>query len=135
LEKQLVPMQNHLESINTQRTQNDHSFPALKDNIHISEKILKRSIQTLNLLKVLNKNQSLENLQSIDEVYEGQADMVDEVLYYHQYKDRLNKNTANINESLLSDDSKFGDMNDDISPGMDSKIKNLNSSDSYMQED
>lgn len=48
-----------------------------------------------NLLKVLNKNEALENLNSIDEVYSNQVDMIDEIVYYNRIKLKNKNNMPN----------------------------------------
>ena len=51
-----------------------------------SDKFKKNSLQIYNLLKVLYKNKPLENLKDINEVYDNQADMIEEIIYYNNFR-------------------------------------------------
>ena len=78
-----------------------------------------------NLLKILNKDKCLDGLNSIDEVYDSQVNIIEEILYYHNYKEKLNKNQAlgDNNDSMNS--SRISALNDeDDGPNM-TKIKNI----------
>ncbi len=44
-----------------------------------------------NLLKILNKGKFLEGLNSIDEVYDGQVNVFDEIVFFHQNRHTLIK--------------------------------------------
>jgi hypothetical protein len=66
--------------------------------------MLKNSMQIYNLLKILNKGKSLEGLKSIDEVYDTQVDVLDEIIYFHQNRENL------INKKIEDSKSVFGDI-------------------------
>jgi hypothetical protein len=75
-----------------------------------SENLKKNTIQVYNLLKVLNKNKPLENLNSINEVYDNQADMIEEIIYYNKFKG--NKNFKKDESIINSTDFEFEENND-----------------------
>lgn len=50
-----------------------------------------------NLLKVLNKNEPLEDLNHIDDVYENQAEMIEEIIFFN--KIRIKKGNNNVRKS------------------------------------
>ena len=66
----------------------------------------KSAFQIYNLLKVLNKNIPLKGLNSISEVYENQADMIDEIVYFHKIKNRKNKK-KDINQFFIDKDENY----------------------------
>lgn len=55
-------------------------------------------MQIYNLLKVLNKNKPLEDLNNINEVYENPVEMIEEIYYYNKIKG--NKNTIKTHNSV-----------------------------------
>lgn len=65
----------------------DDTFKNLKKSNQVSAHLLKNSIQIWNLLKVMSNKNYLPNLKTIDEVYDSQADFVEEIEYYHKNKD------------------------------------------------
>ncbi len=71
-----------------------------------------------NLLKVLNKNEPLENLQSIDEVYDNQADMCEEIIFYNKLKiKKTNRNKENYcnNALVIRNNNEAATINNDKS--------------------
>ena len=40
-----------------------------------------------NLLKILNKDRCLPSLNNINEVYDKTADVIEEIIYHHNYKE------------------------------------------------
>lgn len=63
----------------------------MKSSNKTSEKLLSNSFQMYNLLKILNKGKFLEGLNSIDEVYDGQVNVFDEIVFFHQNRHTLIK--------------------------------------------
>jgi hypothetical protein len=84
--------------------------------------MLKNSLQMWNLLKILNKDKSLEGLKSIDDVYDSQVNVIEEILYYHNFKNKIDKNDDMLNQTESSrgslNSSNINDMNDDVSPNI-----------------
>jgi hypothetical protein len=58
-----------------------------------------------NLLKILNKGRCLKGLNSIDEVYDHQVNVIDEIVFYHENKDTLNKSELDETHSILNESS------------------------------
>jgi hypothetical protein len=54
--------------------------------------MLRKSLQMWNLLKILNKDKYLDNLNNIDEVYDSQVNVIEEILYYHNKNKNQEKN-------------------------------------------
>lgn len=48
-------------------------------------------MQIINLLKIMNKDKYLEGLNNIEEVYDSQVNIIEEVVYYHKYREKLEK--------------------------------------------
>ena len=86
-----------------------------------SEKFKKNSLQIYNLLKVLNKNKPLENLNNINEVYENQADMIEEIIYYNKFKvnrsikkdETVIKSSVNVSDINIEENDDIEDENFD----------------------
>ncbi len=53
-------------------------------------------------MRVLNKNEPLENLQKIDEVYDNQAEMIEEIFFYNKLKNKKT-NINNLNNNNISE--------------------------------
>ena len=68
-----------------------------------SDKLKKNSIQIFNLLKVLNKNKPLENLNDVNDVYDNPVDMIEEIIYFNKFKGNKNliKDETELNSSEL----------------------------------
>lgn len=80
-----------------------------------SDKFKKNSLQIYNLLKVLNKNKPLENLKDINEVYDNQADMIEEIIYYNKFKgNKGKKDETIINSSELEFEENGEDEEEDF---------------------
>jgi hypothetical protein len=47
---------------------------------------MKNSVQMWNLLKILNKDRYLSGLNNINEVYDQTANIIEEIIYYHDNK-------------------------------------------------
>ena len=105
LDSGVVPLKKSIESYNKERVFSDHSFNYLRDSSTMCDGVLKNSIQMCNLLKVLNKDKYLENLESIDEVYDCHVNMVEEIIHYHKIKDSINK-SVDESENMFSVESK-----------------------------
>lgn len=77
-----------------------------------------------NLLKALNKDQHLEGLKSIDEVYDVQVNMFEEITNYHTNKEKIRNS---IDKTLMSDNSsELSDMEDEAGPNLgNEKIKTI----------
>lgn len=89
----------------------------------MAEKMMKNSLKTWNLLKVLNKDLNLEGLDSIEEVYGEQVNLLDEIIYYHKTGDKklwTSPKKGQILESSLNlsidqeKNPKFEDNNKEI---------------------
>jgi hypothetical protein len=84
------------------------------------------SLQMWNLLKVFNKDQYLEGLKSIDEVYDVQVNMFEEITNYHANRDKLVKKDILDKSDSKDSSSDFSEMNEDESPNIrEEKIKNI----------
>jgi hypothetical protein len=64
----------------------DNTLANIKETKDVSEKMTKTSLQMWNLLKVLNKGMNLKNLKSINDVYDYQANIVEEITYFHDLR-------------------------------------------------
>jgi hypothetical protein len=71
----------------------------LKATNETSESMLKNSIQMYNLLKILNKGKTLNGLKKIDEVYDTQVDVLDEIEFYHKNRHYLKSNKTEIRKN------------------------------------
>jgi hypothetical protein len=91
-----------------------------------------------NLLKVLNKDMYLKNLNNINEVYDYQANLVEEITYFHELK---GNNAAAGLESSCSSELGSPNMSIESNPsGLVKPINNVNfrdekEDDSYLVED
>jgi hypothetical protein len=52
-----------------------------------------------NLLKILNKGKALNGLDNIEEVYDTQVDVLDEIEYYHKNRHHLNSNKPDLRKN------------------------------------
>lgn len=96
----------------------------LKDSINTSDKLSKNSLQMWNLLRVLNKDITLDGLQSIEEVYDSHVNIIEEITYYHNLKGKIGK--KDLNMSLSSSNSEqIAAMNDSGGPVIFKNIKNI----------
>jgi len=106
------------------------SFETLNNSVDLVDSYLTNSIQTWNLLAVLNNNQYLENLTSIEEVYAKNAYLTDEIVYYHKNKrlkyerkkNREKKNSKDSKDSKSSKDTKSEDESSNSSGDNDNKV-------------
>ena len=58
-----------------------------------------------NLVRILNHDKHLEGLNSINEVYDSQVNLLEEVIHYHNMKDNKNNdNILNTEQSSKNDD-------------------------------
>lgn len=91
----------------------------------VSDRMLKNSIQMWNLLKILNKDKCLDGLNGIDEVYDSQVNIIEEIIYYHNYKEKLNNRPNAFGDDDSINSSQMSDM-EDIGDGPNvRKIKNI----------
>jgi hypothetical protein len=79
---------------------------------------MKNTVQMWNLLKILNKDRFLPNLNDIGEVYDQTANVIEEIIYYHNYKETLNPELKkelgeNRNYNYYSSSSSTISNNDD----------------------
>jgi hypothetical protein len=79
---------------------------------------MKNTMQTWNLLKILNKDKYLSGLRTIEEMYDSQVNVIEEILYYHNYKDKLVNNVLNSSQVISVDSSTMSDMENDESPNI-----------------
>jgi hypothetical protein len=81
--------------------------------------MLKNSIQMWNLVKILNKDKCMEGLNSINDVYDSQVNAIEEILYYHMYRDRFNDKDAQHSQLQLAasiNSSRNSEVNEDEGP-------------------
>ena len=71
--------------------------------MNVSEHFKKNSLQIYNLLKVLNANIPLENLTSINDVYDNQADLIEEIVCHHKIK--MRKVNKKIDKQITCNES------------------------------
>lgn len=89
----------------------DDTFKNLKKSNQVSAHLLKNSVQIWNLLKVMSKKHYLSNLKAIDEVYDSQADFVEEIEYYHKNRDSFEE--MKRKNQYLTSSVGFNDYNQD----------------------
>jgi len=51
------------------------------------------------MLKVLNKNKYLYGLNNIDDVYGSRANAIEEIINYHNFKEKIDAHEENLNLS------------------------------------
>jgi hypothetical protein len=79
-----------------------------------------------NLLKILNKDKCMEGLNSIDDVYDSQVNAMEEILYYHMYRERFNNKESQHSQLQLGhsiDSSRINETNEEEGPQLVSKNK------------
>jgi hypothetical protein len=106
LERGIDPIKKDLEAYNKERIGNDDSLNNLKKSKEICENFFKNSMQMWNLARVLNKGKCLEGLKDINEVYESQVSILDEIIYYHKFNDK--KEESMSMNSVSNGESKLG---------------------------
>lgn len=78
---------------------------------------MKNTTQMWNLLKILNKDRILPNLNNINEVYDQTANVIEEIIYYHNYREAMDaQNINNIEKNKHSNyysSSSGGSSNND----------------------
>lgn len=67
----------------------------------MSSELLANSIRIWNLLKLHKENKKLDGLSSLSEVYDLQADTVDEIEYYHNNKNKLRASSEISSENKI----------------------------------
>jgi len=117
----------------------------LKKSQGMVEKILRTTKQMNNLLKVFNANESLEDLNSIDQVYESNVNIVEEIISFNKGTLPLESEEDDSNDDSEDEDGKInasqltqsvfkteGELNDSIpgdeyeeNDGLTNKIFNL----------
>jgi hypothetical protein len=99
--------------------------------------MMKNSLQMWNLLKLMNKDRYLPRLNSIDEVYDSQVNIVDEIEYYHKYKENVGAPKQHDEKSHLSKESDvMSAMNEDEGPLQGGeKIKSILNAQDNIQND
>ncbi len=61
----------------------------------------------------------MEGLNSIDDVFDSQVNAMEEILYYHMYRDRFNNKESQHSQLHLADTinaSRISESNDDEAP-------------------
>ena len=106
----LVPLNNSLVAYNNERVSGLNSYENLRDSLQCINNIQAKCTKLINLLKVINSGNSLENLTSFKDIYPCRAHIVDEIIHYHnKYHNKktnvLESNTRNSDYSCFSDDS------------------------------
>lgn len=72
-----------------------------------------------NLLKILNKDKTMEGLNSIEDVFDSQVNAMEEILYYHMYRERYNNKESNHSQLHLAETinaSRISQSNDEEAP-------------------
>ena len=66
-----------------------------------------------NLIRILKNDQCLEGLNSINEVYDSQVNLLEEVLQYHKMKENINNDyKSNFDQSIKNEEElKTFDIN------------------------
>jgi len=112
LDKGVEPMKKQLEVYNKERILSDDSFNKLKISNLICESFFKNSMQIWNLVRILNKENYLEGLNTIDEVYDSQVKIYDEILYFHKSKN----NKQEQDEENTLDEQSHEEKKDGVEP-------------------
>jgi hypothetical protein len=76
----------------------------LEETNDISSNFMKNTVQMWNLMKILNKDRFLPSLNNINEVYDQTANVIEEILYYHNYKESLDPEVKKNNEENKNSD-------------------------------
>lgn len=107
----VVPLRQSMEVYNRERLLTDQSHNYLKDSTTYCESLVKQSTQIINLLKVLNNGNFLDGLKDIDQVYDNQATITEEIVKYHnlKYIDKINLNTE-ITDTEISLQSSYNTL-------------------------
>lgn len=79
----------------------------MKESSQICENLLQKSTKLINLIKVLNDDKYLSGLKSIDDIYNCNADIVEEIVCYHEML--CNHEIQLSNESVDSVNSNSDD--------------------------
>jgi len=77
---------------------------------------MKNNVQMWNLLKILNKDRFLSGLNNINEVYDQTANIIEEILYYHNYKGNFTPEEKKLfeeNKENYYSSSSGGDSEED----------------------
>lgn len=72
------------------------NFSNLKESAQLINIFLRNSKQICNLSALLQKDKYLEGLNSINEVYDSQVNLMEEITLYH--KEYRSKNAANLEQ-------------------------------------
>jgi hypothetical protein len=131
----ITPFRMSLENYNRARMNMDNTLTHIKDTKEISDKMTRTSLQTWNLLKVLNKGMHLKGLNSITDVYDYQANIVEEIVYYHDLKNtqcEIPQLSISITNELESPSlSVESDNSDIITPVNNVEVHELDEDDCY----
>ena len=126
LTNQIDPLKKAFEEFNKEKfyaraskNKEDDTFKNLKKSNQLSTNLLKNSVQIWNLLKVMNKKKYLSNLNSINDVYDSQADFVEEIEYFHNNKEKFEE-IKRVQEEPVSNS-----RNDNISTSLKEEEKPL----------
>ena len=112
------PLKIEFEHFIKQRFSNkqDDSFEILKKSNDLSKNMLRNCIQMWNLLKVMNKQIYLKNLNSIDEIYDLNATFTEEIEYYHNHKKKFDEiQNEKFKEKELLNITNSSNMESEIS--------------------
>lgn len=74
-----------------------------QNNNRLVKKMLVKSVQMVNILKVLSEDKYLPNLKSIDEVYDNHSDLTREIILYNKYR----KKYYQPNSTYIETDNTF----------------------------
>ena len=113
------PIKREIESYNKERILNDDSFNNLKLSNELCDSFFKNSMQMWNLTRVLNKGKCLDGLMNINEVYDSQVNLLDEIIYYHKFS---NKNGEMNSFSESNSEIEKSNNNEEDKIEIDNKI-------------
>lgn len=101
------PLKDDLEEYYRKTIKKD-DYSNLKESSQLIDAFLKNSKQMWNLVRILKHDKYLEGLTSINEVYDSQVNLLEEIIQYHNMKEaKINNYNSFVSEQSIQNEEEI----------------------------